>query len=76
MERLTKLVVNCATGVTEEIELTDEEMLEVQKNTIEAEKRRAELKAKEEEAAEAKASALVKLQELGLTEKEAIALIS
>lgn len=75
MERLTKLVVNCATGITQEIELTDEEMLEVQMNTIESEKRRAEAKAKEEAKTAAKASALAKLQELGLTEDEAAAII-
>lgn len=74
MERLTKLVVDCATGITEEIELTDEEMLEVQKNALEAEKRRAESKAKEEAKAIAKASAEAKLAALGLTAEEIAAL--
>lgn len=69
-----KLVVDCATGVVEEIPLTPEEIAENQKNAkafMEAQaKREAEAQAK----AEAKASALAKLTELGLTEEEAKAI--
>jgi len=71
---LTKLVVDCSTGVTTEVEFTPEE-------TIEYEIKQAEYNAwKEQQAleaeakAEAKASALAKLTALGLTEEEAQAL--
>lgn len=75
MTRPTKLIVDCSTGVTTEVELTDEEIAQREidiktSQTLEA-KRQAELEAK----AEAKASALAKLQELGLTEDEAAAII-
>jgi hypothetical protein len=70
----TKLVVDCSTGVTTEVELTAEEVAE-------REVRQAEyLALKEQELlaaqakAEAKASALVKLAALGLTEEEAAAI--
>lgn len=76
MTRPTKLIVDCSTGVTTEVELTDEEIAQREldikaSQTLEA-KRQAELEAK----AEAKASALAKLKTLGLTEEEASALIS
>jgi hypothetical protein len=70
----TKLVVDCSTGVTTEVELTAEEIAQREadaKAFAEAESARvAEAEAK----AAAKASALAKLAELGLTEEEASAI--
>lgn len=70
----TKLVVDCSTGITTEVELTAEEVAE-------REARQAEylaLKGQELLAAQAKAaakaSALAKLAALGLTEEEAAAI--
>jgi hypothetical protein len=66
----TRIDVNCETGIQTEIELTDEEIaqLETDRANWEAERlaREAEATAK----AEAKASALAKLAALGLTEDE------
>lgn len=71
---VTKIVVNCETGVTEEIELTAEELAEMETNQAqfleEKQQREAELAAKES----ARLSALAKLAELGLTPEEAAAL--
>jgi hypothetical protein len=71
---VTKIVVNCETGVTEEIELTAEELAEME--TVQAqllaeeEARATELAAQ----VEAKASAQSKLTALGLTAEEIAAL--
>ena len=71
----TKIVVNCETGVTEEIELTAEEIaqLEADAATAAAEQaaREAELAAKQA----AKESAIAKLSALGLTAEEAAAIV-
>jgi hypothetical protein len=70
MTRPTRIEVNCETGIQTEIELTDEEIaqLETDRANWEAERlaREAEATAK----AAAKASALAKLAALGLTEDE------
>ena len=71
----TKLVVNCETGVTEEIELTAEEIAQAETDAAahaaEQAAREAELAAKHA----AKESALAKLSALGLTAEEAAALL-
>lgn len=71
----TKLVVNCETGVTEEIELTAEEIAQAEADAAaaaaEQAAREAELAAKQA----AKESALAKLSALGLTAEEAAALL-
>lgn len=71
---LTKIVVNCETGITEEIELTPEEIAELEiiqaQMATEQAAREAELAA----IAEAKASAESKLAALGLTPEEIAAL--
>ena len=73
---LTKLVVDCSTGITSEVEFTPEETIqyEIRKAEYTEWRRHQELEA--EAKAEAKASALNKLEALGLTEEEAAALIS
>lgn len=75
MTRPTRLEVNCTTGEQSIIELTDEEIaqLEVDRQAWEAEQIKREAEAQIQ--AEIKASALVKLAELGLTLDEAKAVI-
>lgn len=71
---MKKIVVNCETGVTEEIDLTPEEIAELETAQAQAEAQRLA----DEQAAQAKAaarqSALDKLAALGLTDEEIAAL--
>ena len=70
----TKLIVDCSTGETTEVELTAEEIAQREADAAAY----AEIKAAEDAAkaatAEAKASAKAKLSALGLTEEEITAL--
>jgi len=72
----TKLVVDCSTGITTEVELTAEEIAQREADAaawaVELAEREAEATAK----AEAKASAVAKLAALGLTEGEVAALLA
>jgi len=74
MPNPTKLIVDCSTGVTTEVELTDEEVAQREADAAAF----AEIKAAEEAAeaakAAAKASAEAKLAALGLTAEEIAAL--
>lgn len=74
MERPTKIVVDCSTGEQSVVELTDEEIAQLEADraawAADQEKREAEDRAK----AEAKASAEAKLASLGLTPEEIAAL--
>ena len=74
MPNPTKLIVDCSTGVTTEVELTDEEVAQREADAAAF----AEIKAAEEAAeaakAAAKASAQAKLAALGLTAEEVAAL--
>jgi hypothetical protein len=66
----TKLIVNCETGVTEEVELTAEEIAQAEADAVAF---AAEQAAREAEAAAkqaAKESAVAKLAALGLTSDE------
>jgi hypothetical protein len=71
----TKLIINCATGVTTEVELTAEEVAQREVDAAafaEAEAaRQAEIEAK----AAAKVSAQAKLKALGLSDAEVEALV-
>jgi hypothetical protein len=75
MPNPTKLIVDCSTGVTTEVELTDEEVAQREAEAAKV----AEIKAAEEAAeagkAAAKASAESKLAALGLTAEEVAALV-
>jgi len=73
-ERPTKLVHNFDTGITEVIELTDEEIADLEIARLQAEEERAAQQAIADAAAEAKASAEAKLAKLGLTPEEIAAL--
>ena len=73
-ETLTKIVVNCETGVTEEVPLTAEEIAQREADAATWAEQKAAEEAAEAAAAEAKASAQAKLAALGLTADEIAAL--
>ena len=70
MAKLTRIEVNCATGEQKEIELTAAEIAEFDQMRAKAEAEKAIRDTEEQAKADAKASALAKLAELGLTEDE------
>jgi len=74
-ETLTKIVVNCETGVQEILPLTAEEISDREASAAAYVIQKAAEDAAAEAAAEAKASGLAKLMALGLTEAEANALV-
>jgi hypothetical protein len=74
MPNPTKVIVDCSTGVSTEVELTDEEVAQREADAAAFAVQEAERKAAEEAKAEAKSSALTKLTALGLTEDEAKAI--
>jgi hypothetical protein len=74
-ETLTKIVVNCETGVQEIIPLTAEEIAQREADAAAYAAEKAAADAAAEAEAAAKASGLAKLLGLGLTEAEANALI-
>ena len=74
-ETLTKVVVNCETGVQEILPLTAEEIADRETAAAAFAIEQAEREAAATAAAEAKASGIAKLLALGLTEDEANALV-
>lgn len=74
MDKLTKLIINCETGEQTIVELTDEEIAQLEADRQAAEAERAAREAEEQAKAEAKASAEAKLASLGLTAEEIAAL--
>jgi hypothetical protein len=75
MDRPTKIEVNCTTGVQSVIELTDEEIAQLEVDRANAEADRAEREAEAEAKAAARASAIAKLAALGLTAEEVSSLL-
>jgi hypothetical protein len=73
-EVITKLIIDCSTGIATEIELTEEEL--AQRDTDRKAYEKAEKARKATEAAQAalEASANAKLEALGLTPEEIAAL--
>jgi len=69
----TKLVVDCSTGVVEEVELTEEELAQREADAIAFEAAEKERKAEEALRAAKKAELLAKL---GITEDDAKLLLS
>ena len=69
-----KIVVNCETGVAEEIELTAEEIAQLETDRAQAEADRLAREAEAATKAAARESALAKLAALGLTDDEIAAL--
>ena len=70
----TKLIVDCSTGVTTEVELTDEEVAQREADAAAFAIEQAEREATAAAKAAAKASAEAKLASLGLTPEEVAAL--
>lgn len=75
MDRPTKLVVNCETKQQEVIELTDDEIAQLEADHAIAEAARLEREAAEAAKQAAKESAMEKLTALGLTADEVAALL-
>jgi adenylate kinase len=74
-EKLTKVVVNCATGVAEVIELTAQEIAQRDQDAAAAAEERSIREAQEMAKAVARASAIAKLAALGLTAEEVSSLL-
>jgi adenylate kinase len=74
-EKLTKVVVNCATGVAEVIELTAQETAQRDQDAAAAAEERSIREAQEMAKAAARASAIAKLAALGLTAEEVSSLL-
>ena len=74
MNKPTKVVVDCSTGIQEVIELTDEEIAQMEVDKVNAEAERIAREAEAEAKAVAKATAQAKLAALGLTAEEIAAL--
>lgn len=72
----TKLIVDCSTGITTEVELTAEEIAQREADAAAYAVELAEREAQATAKAEAKASAVAKLAALGLTEGEVAALLA
>jgi DNA-binding transcriptional regulator YhcF (GntR family) len=71
----TKMIINATTGERRTVELTKEELAHMEAMRQEGEAMRLEREAEEQAKADAKTSALTKLQALGLSEEEALALV-
>ena len=74
MDRPTKVVMDCSTGIQEVIELTDEEIAQLETDRANWEAERLAREAEAEAKAAAKAAAQAKLAALGLTAEEIAAL--
>jgi hypothetical protein len=72
----TKLVVDCSTGITTEVELTAEEITQREVDAAAYAEAEAEREAEATAKAASKASAVAKLAALGLTEGEVAALLA
>ena len=74
MPNPTKVIVDCSTGVTTEVELTDEEVAQREADAAAYAAEQTEREAAEAAKAAAKASGEAKLAALGLTAEEISAL--
>jgi hypothetical protein len=75
MTKPTRLEVNCTTGEQSIIELTDEEIAQMEIDRVNAEANRSAREAEAESKATARASATAKLAALGLTAEEVSSLL-
>jgi hypothetical protein len=75
MANPTKLVVDCSTGITEEIELTDAEVAQMQADAQASAEAKAAEDAAKAEAEAKKESGKAKLKALGLSDAEIEALV-
>jgi hypothetical protein len=76
MDKPTKLIVDCSTGEQTVVELTDEEIAQLEVDRAAAEAQRVEQEAAETAKAAKRLSAADKLRALGLEEEEVAALLS
>jgi len=74
MPNPTKIIVDCSTGISTEVELTDEEVAQREADAIAYAAQKAEQEAADAAKAAAKASGEAKLAALGLTAEEIAAL--
>lgn len=74
MSRPTRIEIDCSTGIESIIELTDQEIADLEAQAVEAAARKAEEDAVIAAAEAAKESARAKLSALGLTAEEISAL--
>lgn len=70
-----KLVIDCSTGITSEVELTAEEIAQAEADAITFAAERADREAQLAAEQAAKESAIAKLLALGLTAEEAAAIV-
>lgn len=75
-DKPTKLIVDCSTGEQTVVELTDEEIAQLEADRAAAEAQRAEQETAEAAKAAKRMSAADKLRALGLEEEEVAALLS
>lgn len=73
-ETLTKIIVNCETGVVAQVPLTGEEITQLKIDAARAEAERQSMDAQAQAKAAAKLAAQEKLAALGLTSEEIAAL--
>lgn len=73
-EELTKMVVNCSTGETQILPLTEEEIAQREKDIADFLVRKTQEEAEAQAKAAAKQSAQDKLKALGLTDQEILAI--
>ncbi len=76
MDKPTKLIVDCSTGKQTVVELTDEEIAQLETDRTAAEAQRAKQEAAEATKTAKRLSAADKLRALGLEEEEVAALLS
>ena len=74
-DRPTKIVVDCSSGFTEVVELTDEEIAQREADAAAAAEAEVARQAEEQATAAAKQSAQDKLKSLGLSDLEIAALV-
>jgi hypothetical protein len=75
MDKPTKLIVDCSTGEQTVVELTDEEIAQLEADREAAEAQRAEQETAEQTRTAKRLSAADKLRALGLDEAEVAALL-
>jgi uncharacterized protein (AIM24 family) len=71
----TKIIVNCETGQTEEVELTADEIAQAEADAAAFAERQVAFEAEVAAKQAARESAIAKLSTLGLTEEEAAAIV-
>jgi hypothetical protein len=74
-DKPTKLIVDCSTGEQTIVELTDEEIAQLEADRQAAENNRLAREAAEADRAAKRSAAIAKLKALGLTEDEVTALL-